>query len=203
MMSVGGIVLAAGSSSRMGQLKQLLRLDGKSLVRCAAEAALGGGCQPVVIVTGAGALEVAAELRDLPVKTAMNLEWSKGIGTSIRAGLAALLEDTPGIDAAAVMVCDQYRLDADAVRVLLSAWSAAGKPMAASQYAGTVGTPCCFGRDLFAALGQIADTDGAKKLLTSDPGKVQVVAWPAGADDVDTPEDWHRICKATVQPKIS
>jgi molybdenum cofactor cytidylyltransferase len=192
MMSIGAIVLAAGSSSRMGSPKQLLRLDGKSLVGRAVQAALGGGCDPVVVVTGAHADSVAAELADLPVRISPNPSWPAGIGTSIRAGLAALLEKQPAVDGATILVCDQCRLDADVVRGLLSAWSAAGKPMAACSYAGTLGPPCCFGRTMFESLRQIADADGAKTLLLADPGMVQVLAWPAGAQDVDTPQDWHR-----------
>ena len=52
-MIVGAVILAAGSSSRMGSPKQTLQFRGESLLRRAALAALGAGCRPVIVVTGA------------------------------------------------------------------------------------------------------------------------------------------------------
>ncbi len=201
MMSIGAILLAAGSSSRMGRAKQFLRIDGESLVRRAVRAAIDGGCRPAVVVSGAHADAVAAELVDLPVVVAFNSSWPAGMGTSIRRGLAELLANDPGIDGAAILVCDQCRLDADIVRHLLSDWLAGGKPMAACEYAGTLGPPCCFGRMKFDALGQIANADGAKKLLMADLPNVQSLSWAAGSHDIDTPEDWHRLCKPPSRPQ--
>ncbi|HEX4054322.1 MAG TPA: nucleotidyltransferase family protein [Tepidisphaeraceae bacterium] len=201
MLSIGAIILAAGSSSRLGQTKQLLHINGESLVRRAARAALDGGCRPVVVVTGAHADAVGAELVDLPVVVSFNSSWSAGMGTSIRSGLAALLAKDSGIGGAVVLVCDQPRLGADIVRDLLSAWLAGGKPMGACEYAGTLGPPCCFDRSMFGSLSQIADADGAKKLLMADPRNVQTLTWAAGSNDIDTPEDWHRLCESPSGPR--
>jgi molybdenum cofactor cytidylyltransferase len=200
MTPIGAIILAAGSGSRMGRAKQLLQIGGQSLVRRAARAAIDGGCQPVVVVTGAHADAVAAELADLAVVQSFNPSWSAGMGTSIRSGLAALLKSDPVISAAVILVCDQPWLSAEVVRDLLSVWSAAGKPIAACEYAGTLGPPCCFDRAAFDALSRIADADGAKKLLLADPQNVQALAWPAGSDDLDTPEDLQRIRQADSPP---
>ena len=61
---IGAMILAAGSGSRMGEIKQLILVEGKSLVRRAAQAALDGGCDPVTVVTGAYSSQVAAELAE-------------------------------------------------------------------------------------------------------------------------------------------
>jgi molybdenum cofactor cytidylyltransferase len=200
MKSAGAIILAAGSASRMGHAKQLLQINGQSLVRRAVRAALDGGCSRVVVVTGAYADAVGAELADLPVIQAFNSAWAGGMGSSIRCGLAALLECESGIGAAAILLCDQPRLSADIVRNLLSVWPASGKPMAACEYGGTIGPPCCFGSVMFDALGRIGDADGAKKLLLADRKNVRTIAWPEGCDDLDTPEDWQRLCQTDSPP---
>jgi molybdenum cofactor cytidylyltransferase len=190
---IGAIVLAAGPASRMGRPKQLLPLRGQSLVRRAAQAALDGGCAPVIVVTGAHADAVAAELTGLAIVRAFNPDWSRGMGGSIRAGLAALLAAEPLVDAAVVMVCDQPHLDGAVVRNLVGGWSGGGNPMAASEYGGTVGPPCCFGRGAFGSLRSIADSDGAKRLLQANPQSVTRIPWPAGSVDVDTREDWQDV----------
>lgn len=186
-------MLAAGPASRMGTPKQLLPLGGQSLVRRAAAAALEGGCEPVIVVTGAHADSVSAELRGLSIVPAFNASWSAGMGASIRAGLAALLAAQPLAEAAVVLVCDQPYLDAQVIRSLIAGWSAGGKPIAASEYGGTVGPPCCFGRAVFASLRSLADGDGAKRLLLADPQSVTRIPWPGGSVDVDTPQDWQNV----------
>lgn len=191
----GAIVLAAGPASRMGSAKQLLKLGGQSLLRRAAAAALDGGCAPIVVVTGAHREAVTADLTGLPILTTFNPDWTDGMGTSLRAGLAALLAAAPRTEMAVVLVCDQPHLDGAVVRKLIAGWSEGGKPMAASEYAGAVGPPCCFGKSCFAALAAIDDRQGAKHLLLANPQSVTRIPWPDGSVDVDTPEDWKNVGK--------
>ncbi|MBD0255631.1 MAG: NTP transferase domain-containing protein, partial [Cytophagales bacterium] len=84
---VGLVILAAGSSSRMGQPKQLLPYDGESLVRRSARLGLLSGCFPVTVVLGANSLLIGTELEDLPVFVTENPDWEAGMASSIRAGL--------------------------------------------------------------------------------------------------------------------
>ena len=87
---VGAIILAAGASTRMGQPKQLLSFEGRSLLRRAADAALASKCEVVVAVLGANALRVMEEIEDVPVLVALNENWSEGLGASVHAGLELL-----------------------------------------------------------------------------------------------------------------
>src|ERR1022692_2010131 len=107
---LGAIVLAAGGSSRMGTVKQLLELDGKPLIVRAADAVLGSPARPVVVVVGAHAEMVRAPIARHPVSVVFNPEWASGLASSIRVGLAALLAAEPGLDAVLVALCDQPAL---------------------------------------------------------------------------------------------
>jgi thiamine-phosphate pyrophosphorylase len=193
---IAAILLAAGGGSRMGRTKQLLRAGGQSLVRRAATAAVDAGCRPVTVVTGSDADGVAAEIADLAVQIQLNPDWSAGIGTSIRSGLSALMAKDPSVAAVILLLCDQPHLNSKILRDLMTAWSAAGKPMAACEYAGTLGPPCCFAASMFDQLSRVADSDGAKRLLLANPASVTPVPWPQGADDLDTPADWERFCRS-------
>ena len=95
------VLLAAGSSSRLGRPKQLLVHGGKTLVRRAAEAAVEAQCGPVVVVLGAQAQAVASELAGLPVHTVHNADWEQGMGVSLHVGVQAL---APEVEAALVML---------------------------------------------------------------------------------------------------
>jgi molybdenum cofactor cytidylyltransferase len=198
MTNIAAILLAAGSASRMGRTKQLLRIGGQSLVRRAAQAALDAGCHPVIVVTGADSKAVAAEITGLSVNTQFNPNGSAGIGTSIRCGLSATLAADPAASAVILMLCDQPHLDSKILRELIAAFSASQKPMAACEYSNTVGPPCCFARSMFDSLSKIADSDGAKKLLLANPREVTRIPWPPGAIDIDTPQDWRNYAPESI-----
>ncbi|HKG12318.1 MAG TPA: NTP transferase domain-containing protein, partial [Pyrinomonadaceae bacterium] len=90
-MGVGAVILAAGSSSRMGSPKQTLQYGGESLLRRAALAALGAGCRPVIVVTGANAELSRRELDGLDVREVLNTLWETGMASSVRAGVEGLV----------------------------------------------------------------------------------------------------------------
>jgi molybdenum cofactor cytidylyltransferase len=87
------MILAAGDSSCLGQPKQLLRINGKSLVRRIIDAASEAGCSPVVVVTGGDHQWIERELEETPVTVVQNRNWQRGIGSSIRIGMGALIKD--------------------------------------------------------------------------------------------------------------
>ena len=193
MSSIAAIILAAGSGSRMGLTKQLLKIDGRSLVNRTAQAAIDAGLRPIIVITGADGDSVAGELVNLSLTIAHNQNWKNGIGTSIRRGISTLLATYPQVDAATILLCDQPRLTLDVLRNLISAYLASDKSIAACEYGNTVGPPCCFDHKIFAELSQIPDSDGAKKVLLRNPARLVRIFWPDGAEDVDTPDDWRRI----------
>jgi CTP:molybdopterin cytidylyltransferase MocA/Tfp pilus assembly protein PilF len=195
--NVAAIILAAGGSSRLGQPKQLLRIDGQSFVRRTAIAAIDAGCGPIVVVLGAAAPDVAPELDGLPVRVVINDGWAGGMGTSLRAGAAAALVANPSLVGAVVLLCDQPRITAAVVERLVTAWQQGGKPMAACAYdIATFGPPCCFSRNVFDRFATLSDESGAKALLRADPSAVELVPWPDGRIDIDTPEQLIQLGKA-------
>ena len=81
--SLGAILLAAGSSQRLGQSKQLVEIDGQSLVVRQAGMLAGLGFAKVVVVTGAKQSEVTNLVEELPVSCVHNPEWAQGMGRSL------------------------------------------------------------------------------------------------------------------------
>ncbi|CAN5579238.1 nucleotidyltransferase family protein [soil metagenome] len=184
-MKIGAVVLAAGGSTRLGQPKQLLAHEGQALVRRTANAAIEAGCDPIVVVVGAEREKVATALRDLTATIVPNDNWPRGVGTSIRAGVARLQES----DAVILLVCDQPKVEADLLRQLVARQQETGQPMIASSYAGTLGVPALFTRACYGRLLALDDETGAKALLLARPAEVASVPFEAGALDIDTPED--------------
>lgn len=95
-MTVAAVVLAAGGSTRLREPKQLLVDErGEMLVHRTAREALEVGLYPVVVVIGAFADEVRAAVHNLDVIIEQNDGWSRGLSSSIRAGVAAAMESRP------------------------------------------------------------------------------------------------------------
>jgi len=192
---LGAILLAAGGSTRMGRPKQLLSIAGKTLVRRTAETALAAGCDPVVIVLGASADLVAQELLGLNVHTAINPQWSSGIGSSIRTGAQTLLNLGLPLRAIALMLCDQPLISAVTLQRLFQSHFDSRKDVAVSSYNQTIGPPIVLASALLPDLLSLPDAQGAKAFWMSRPEIVSEVPCPEAAIDLDTPEDLQALAE--------
>jgi molybdenum cofactor cytidylyltransferase len=190
MSRIGLMLLAAGSSRRMGRPKQLLEYKGKTLLRRAAEEALNSDCRPVVVVLGNYIRRCAAELQGLNVTFAINRAWAAGMGSSIHCGLRAILGLSPNVEAIVIMLCDQPLVEAQDLRQLIDAFAVSGAEVCASRFGETFGPPCLFSKSLFPKLLAIDESAGAKSLIT---GNVAWVECDRARTDVDTREDWENL----------
>ena len=177
----------------MGSPKQTLRFRGESLLRRAALAALGAGCRPVVVVTGAHAELSRRELDGLDVREVLNTHWETGMASSIRAGVGGLVDAEPDAAAAVLLLCDQPHVTADVISDLIAAHRATGSPVVASAYGGSFGVPALFGRALFDELARLEGAAGAKQVIKSHASEAHFLSFPGGEVDVDTPDDFSRL----------
>lgn len=193
MRSVGALILAAGGSSRFGRPKQLISYQGETLVARGVRIAAVAGCGPIAVVLGGSGAEIARELQSTSAIIVQNNNWESGLGTSIRTGVLALLSSAPELDAIVLVACDQPRVEAATISALISQQQRSGKPIVASQYAGTVGVPVLFTRLLFAELLALPDDSGAKPLVEAHLPNVAAIPFADGAIDIDTPADLQRL----------
>ena len=188
-MSTAIVLLAAGTSSRFGSLKQLEVLEGRSLVRRAADTALATGL-PVWVVTGAQAERVEAELDGLALGCLRNVAWTRGMGGSLSLGASIA-----GAHASALMVmlADQALVTVEDLRALLREHAAHPESIVAAEYGeGVIGPPCVFPASDFPALIALEGDRGARAVLRRQPQRVRRVSMPNAALDIDTPEDLAR-----------
>jgi molybdenum cofactor cytidylyltransferase len=184
------VILAAGASTRLGRPKQLLRIEGESLLRRTARIAVEAGCAPVYVVLGFNAQQMQPELQDLAVQVIVNESWREGMGSSLRAGMEELRKADPLPEAVLLLVCDQPRLTADHLRQLLILHTASDNPgITASVYGHKAGVPVVFRSRLFPALLASQGDRGARDLIRAHSTEAQGIPWPEGELDIDRPED--------------
>jgi CTP:molybdopterin cytidylyltransferase MocA len=183
---VAGILLAAGEGSRLGEPKALVEIGGESLTARGVALLSEGGAAPVIVVTGATAVEATG------VVTVHNPQWRSGMGSSLAAGLATVPDSC---DAAVIALVDQPLVGPEAVRRLITAYRA-GASVVVAAYDGKPRNPVLLGREHWAEVTALAVGDaGARQFLRKHPELVvQVECGDTGRpDDVDTRADLERI----------
>ena len=189
------VILAAGKSKRLGTQKQLLQYKGKTLLNHAVDTALKTGCPSVIVVLGSNMDLLRKELKDKPVIIVENMGWQQGMASSIRCALENIKATIIRPQGVILMVCDQPHVNSSLLLNLLEKKQQAGLPIAASSYAGKMGTPALFDKSFFPALMKLTGDKGAGKLISDNPDKVATLSFPAGIIDIDTVEDYELLKK--------
>ena len=186
---VAAVVLAAGRSTRMGGPNKLLAdIARRPLVRIAAEEALASRAKPVIVVTGHQREQVEKALAGLPVELVHNPDFADGLGTSVRAGIAAVPADADG---AIVCLGDMPQVDAGLIDRLIAAFDPdQGALVVMPTFEGRRGNPVLWSRRFFPDLTAIEGDVGARHLIGRYSEAVVEVplAGKAALVDVDTPE---------------
>lgn len=189
---IAGLLLAAGGGRRLGgRPKALLEHRGRLLADHAVGTLREGGCGPVRVVLGAAADEVRSRAELSGCAVSVNPEWTEGMGSSLRSGLAALAGGGADVDAVVVLLVDQPGIGAEAVARVRAAYRSRTS-LAAASYGGERGHPVLFGSALWTdiAAGAVGD-QGARAYLRAHRDAITLVecADVAQAYDIDTAED--------------
>jgi len=196
---IAAVVLAAGRSTRMGAInKMIAEIGGKPLVRIAVEQALASRAKPVIVVTGHEREQVEAALAGLPVRFVQNPDYADGLGTSLKAGIAAV---PPEADGAVVCLGDMPQVDAKLIDKLIATFDPErGALVVVPTIDGRRGNPVVWSRRFFRDLTAISGDLGARHLIGSyAEAVVEVpVAGTAAFTDVDTPESFSAV-KAEIE----
>ena len=185
------VILAAGTSSRLGSPKQLLEYNGKTLLQHAIDTALATGCPKVMVVLGARADMLKTELANEPIEVLENKNWQEGMTSSIRYALQNITIAGFQPESIIFMVCDQPFVTSSLLMSLVEKGVETGLPIIASGYDDKAGTPAMFHKSMFPQLMDLKGDKGARALLAAQPEKVAIVPFPKGVTDIDTVADYE------------
>ena len=190
--SIAGVVLAAGTSTRMGQNKLFMELEGETLVRRAVGRAAEAGFDPLIVVVGHEAERVQQALEGIPYQPVFNPDYERGVNSSLRAGIRAVSESPAR--AAVVMLADMPFVTSGMIETLVEKYRRGTAPLVISDYAGVNAPPMLYDRSLFEELSIPEGHGCGKQVVKRHRQEAESASWPAEAlTDLDAPEDYERV----------
>ena len=189
--AVAGVVLAAGSSTRMGRNKLFFELDGETLLRRVVRRAIDAGLDPVLVVVGHEAARARAELAELACTPVDNPDHTLGVNRSLRTGISHV---PPSARAVVVMLADMPFVTDSMVSTLVARYRESTAPLVISAYGDVNAPPMLYDRALFPELRQLSGQGCGRQVVRRHRHEAVAVSWPEAAlQDVDVPEDYERI----------
>jgi molybdenum cofactor cytidylyltransferase len=193
---VAGIVLAAGTSTRMGRNKLLLQVGGESLLRRAVRRAAAARLHPLLVVLGYDADAAAESIADLPCRPIVNPDYAMGITTSLQAGVRAVPSDAAAV---VVVLADMPFVTTGMIAAVVARYRETRAPLVVSEYGDVNAPPSLYDRRLFDELLEMKGEGCGKRVVRRHRAEAVAVRWPAAAlTDLDVPDDYDRIRRATV-----
>lgn len=186
---IGAVVLAAGESTRMDSLKQVMPWRGKPMIQHSVDAARDGELAPIVVVTGAQAERIRKVVEGESVRFEHNPAWQQGQSTSLKVGLKAVQDQ---VEAVVFLLADMPLVSSILIEELVAEHRRTLAPIIAPRAGGRFGNPVLFDRATFTDLGTISGDRGGRALYD----RYDVTAVPAGEGaliDLDSPDDFKRL----------
>ena len=197
---VAGLVLGAGSSSRLGQPKQLLTYRDKPLLQTAVDTALAARFDQVVVAIGGAAPQVRTQVDFGSAIVTENVAFTSGCSSSIVAALAAV---EPQADGLVLLLGDQPGVTIETINTMIDLFStdpesdSGSEPppaLSVCRYQDGPGHPFAFSAEVFADLAELQGDKAVWKLLESGLYPVTEVSRPGPIPpDVDTWEDYEAL----------
>ncbi len=191
--TTAAIILAAGKASRYGSSKQLLQLNGKTLLEHSISNAIKIGCAPILVVSGAYHKEIAELSLPASVTLIYNPDWELGMGNSLACG--AKLLDQESISSLIIILADQPAVTPDTLQRLTAAFQPIETSIVLSKNANSTGPPALFSSSHLPALCELTHDEGAKTIVSQYPDQTTLIDTPESAWDIDTQEIWQKFCE--------
>lgn len=187
---VYAVILAAGKSARLGQPKQLLEWQNRTLLEHALSNAGMVFKDRVLVILGAEAKLIQSTINLVDATVIVNRDWQTGMASSIRVAIQALPDSATAV---MLMLCDQPLITAVQLQSLVNAWQASPAQIIASEYHQSIGVPAIFPASYFDQLLMLEGDKGAKSVLIKHQTDLIRISLPEAEFDIDTLADFQHL----------
>ena len=189
------LILAAGSSSRMGSIKQLLSINGKTLLQHTLDLSTKIKSTKTLCVLGAHAEEIMQKVDGENIEFIINKNHKLGLSTSIISGIEYLQKEKILFDGLFILLADQPAIKEDYYDEMMRLFSEKRTKIIASNYGNTLGVPAIFPAVFTDDLLQIKGDKGAKEFLQKNKKSTLSPQTSVNLLDIDTPNDYKNFIK--------
>jgi len=196
-LKIAQLILAAGTSSRMGEPKQLLPWDETTLIEHAIVQSIETQKVTTYVVLGANYEAVFDQIKHLPVKIIHNKNWQMGMGKSIQTGVQNIVNKDVNYDAILISLIDQPLITSAYYKKLINKLGVTSDIIIASDLGGHIGVPAIFSKTIFEELLQLENDFGARHIIKKYSLQITTIALDDLGKDIDTKEQYQQIIKNT------
>lgn len=190
-MSLSTLIMAAGASSRFGDIKQLQDIDGKTMLQGCINRYRQADAPDIWVVLGCNADQIKQTLEPTQnVLVAKN--WQSGLGNSIATSVNKLAQHTDNI---LIGLADQVAITEDQIRLLIKQNIKTPGKIIAARYNGIAAVPAIFPQVFFSQLMALTGDQGARKIIEKNRRDVISIAMDTAATDIDTKDSlnlWYQ-----------
>ena len=184
------IILAAGASTRMGKIKQLLPYKNTTLLGHTILTANSCG-KDVFTIVGAHADEIKKEVKE-PTLFLEHSNWEEGLGSTLSFAISSI-GSFKKYKAILILLADQPLIDKAYILKMIETFTSTGKGIVATEYEDGVGVPAIFDTPYFPILSGLKQDEGAKHILQQYKKDSLYLNGKDKTLDVDTVEDYNKI----------
>ncbi|WP_299130115.1 nucleotidyltransferase family protein [uncultured Winogradskyella sp.] len=189
-MKIAVLLLAAGTSTRMKKPKQLLPIGKETLLTVVINNLLNSNISKLYCVLGAHTKPITEKLKDYNITCVHNQNYKQGLGSSINAGIRAIMNDNVLFDAVLIVLGDQPNVDAAYINQLIKKAKENPGNVISSTYNTSYGVPAIFPKHYFESLLHLRGDKGAKDFLNSSATNVLSIRSNDNLIDIDTAQDY-------------
>lgn len=189
MQKTAILILAAGSSSRMGTIKQILPFKNTTLLGWSLKIAEQSKANDIFCVLGANKNTIENKIQADEAAIITNTNYKNGLSTSIVTGIQQIEKD---YDSALIILADQPNITSSYLNELINVSQENPEKIIASNYNEKVGVPVIFPKIYFNDLKMLEGDNGAKIFLQKNISKV-IKMPPTNLIDIDTIKDYKNL----------
>ena len=198
MAEIPVLLLAAGSSTRMGQPKQLLSWGNVTLIEHQIITLVKTG-NPVNVVLGCNSDLIIPQIEKYKINIIINKRWKEGMGSSISCGISRIIKTFPESNGVLIALLDQPLITTDYIERMIDGYRPGCKQILVSQSdSGWIGVPALFDKFYFKYLLKLINDEGAKKIINLFEEKVNILNCNDLMEDFDTPQAYQLLLKKNI-----
>lgn len=203
MAKIPILLLAAGSSSRMGQPKQLLPWGEQTLIEHQIQTLQKTG-HPVNVIIGSYSNLIIPVIEKFPINIFTNIDWELGMGSSISFGISEIIQEFPDSDGVLITLLDQPMITTSYIKKMLGTFRPGSRQIIVSHSAsGWTGVPALFDQCHFKELAELKDEEGAKKIIKGHKKNVILLDGGEILEDMDTPQTYQLLLSKYLNQKLN